>query len=136
MKHPATDPSQLKRNALSREIVVKRALAIADAEGLQAVTIRRVAKELGVTPMALYWHFKDKNELLGGMADLIFAEIELLGGDSKPATWREQFAQFLERTTRTLISHPAMATLMPAFNSWSYHAFNVMEEALSILRGA
>lgn len=65
MKHPATDPSQLKRNALSREIVVKRAIAIADAEGLQAVTIRRVAKELGVTPMALYWHFKDKNELLG-----------------------------------------------------------------------
>lgn len=70
------------------------------------------------------------------MADLIFAEIELLSGDSKPATWREQFAQFLERTTRTLIAHPAMATLMPAFNSWSYHAFNVMEEALSILRGA
>ncbi|MFL5761300.1 MAG: TetR/AcrR family transcriptional regulator [Thermomicrobiales bacterium] len=44
---------------------MKRALAIADSEGLQAVTIRRVAKELGVTPMALYWHFKDKNELLG-----------------------------------------------------------------------
>jgi AcrR family transcriptional regulator len=115
---------------------VRRALEIADDEGLEAVTIRRVAKELGVTPMALYWHFKDKNELLGAMADQIFAEIESLSEESKPATWQEQFAQFLERTTQTLIAHPATATLLPQFNSWSYHAFNVMEEAFGILREA
>ncbi len=113
-----------------------RALEIADDEGLEAVTIRRVAKELGVTPMALYWHFTDKEELLGAMAEQIFAEIESLDKESKPATWQEQFAQFLERTTRTLIVHPATATLLPKFNNWSYRGFNVMEEGFSILHGA
>src|SRR3954467_13565216 len=98
MKQSDARSVQVTREALSRERIVGRALVIADEEGLRAVTIRRVAKELGVTPMALYWHFKDKNELLGGMADQIFAEIESLNRESKPATWQEQFAQFLERT--------------------------------------
>ena len=46
--------------------MVGRAIALADAEGLDALTIRRLAQELGVTPMALYWHFRNKEELLAG----------------------------------------------------------------------
>src|SRR5437763_5942986 len=45
------------RPSLSREVVADRALALADTDGIDAVTIRRLATELGVTPMALYWHF-------------------------------------------------------------------------------
>src|SRR4028119_2254718 len=56
------------RVTLTPQAVVEGALALADAEGLGAVTIRRLAKELGVTPMALYWHFRSKDELLEGMA--------------------------------------------------------------------
>lgn len=52
-----------------------RALELADAEGIEAVTIRRLAQRLGVTPMALYWHFKNKDELLVGMFDAVFAQL-------------------------------------------------------------
>ena len=59
------------RTSLSREVVADRALVIADAEGIEAVTIRRLATELGVTPMALYWHFRTKEDLLAGLADRV-----------------------------------------------------------------
>ena len=45
--------------------MVDRGLALADANGLDELTIRRLAQDLGVTPMALYWHFRSKEELLG-----------------------------------------------------------------------
>src|SRR5690349_18471231 len=53
-------PTRATKERLSRETVTERALALADAEGIDAVTIRRLATDLGVTPMALYWHFQDK----------------------------------------------------------------------------
>ena len=46
---------------LTPQVIVERAIAMADAEGLEAVTIRKLASELGVTPMALYWHFRGIN---------------------------------------------------------------------------
>ena len=57
--------------------MVQRGLALADAEGLDAVTVRRLAAELGVTPMALYWHFRSKDDLLAGLADSVWAEIDV-----------------------------------------------------------
>ena len=58
-------------------MVADRALAIADAEGIEAVTIRRLATELGVTPMALYWHFRTKEDLLAGLADRVLDDLEV-----------------------------------------------------------
>ncbi len=57
---------------LSRESVVEHALDLADREGLDAVAIRRIAADFGVTPMALYWHFRNKDELLEAMGDKLF----------------------------------------------------------------
>ncbi|NED59553.1 TetR family transcriptional regulator, partial [Streptomyces sp. SID10244] len=54
---------------MNREAVVDRALEIADAEGLDAVSIRRMAQEFGVTPMALYWHFNNKDEMRAALGD-------------------------------------------------------------------
>jgi AcrR family transcriptional regulator len=62
--------AEAERTKLSRAAVVDRALWLADAEGVEALTIRRLAQELGVTPMALYWHFRNKEELIGrGLAE-------------------------------------------------------------------
>nr|BFE84159.1 hypothetical protein GCM10020093_067600 [Planobispora longispora] len=76
---------------LTREAVVERALQIGDAEGLAAVTIRRLAQELGVTPMALYWHFKNKEQLTVGMADHLIEgfviEEDGAPGRSSSARW-------------------------------------------------
>src|SRR5690348_12640763 len=54
---------QVAGEKLSKAAVAERALRLGDEEGVEAVTIRRLAQELGVTPMALYWHFKNKDDL-------------------------------------------------------------------------
>ena len=68
-------PRAAQRERLSREVVAARGLALADAEGLDALTVRRLAQDLGVTPMALYWHFADKDALLAGVADQLLQEV-------------------------------------------------------------
>ena len=62
---------------LTREAVVEVALDVADTEGLDKVTVRRLAQHFGVTPMALYWHVKNKDELLEAMGDQVFAGMRL-----------------------------------------------------------
>ena len=60
-------PDEGDRTRLSRAAVAERALALADSVGPEALTIRKLATDLGVTPMALYWHFRSKDELLVGV---------------------------------------------------------------------
>ncbi|MEU6414333.1 TetR/AcrR family transcriptional regulator C-terminal domain-containing protein [Microbispora sp. NPDC046933] len=60
---------------LSRRSLVEKAVELADAENLESVTVRRLAQELGVTPMALYWHVKSKDQLLVCLADHLLAEV-------------------------------------------------------------
>src|SRR5580704_14285830 len=63
------------KSELSRLAIVDRALEIADAEGRDAITIRRLAQDFGVTPMALYWHVANKDELLAAMGDRFFDHV-------------------------------------------------------------
>src|SRR5580698_1504707 len=69
------------RTRLSRPLVLQAAVALADADGLDGFSMRRLAQELGVVPMALYKHVANKDELLDGMVDIVFGEIELPSAD-------------------------------------------------------
>src|SRR5258707_15683849 len=80
----AAKTSETERTKLSRPAVVDRALALADRAGVDALTIRRLATELGVTPMALYWHFRSKEELIAGVADRIWGEIRTAVARPRP----------------------------------------------------
>jgi AcrR family transcriptional regulator len=111
--------------------VIESALALADAEGLEAVTIRRLAKELGVTPMALYWHFRSKDELLDGMAARIFEEIDPSVDAS--ATWQEQMRALLGSMLDALRAHPSSATLLSTRTASSEGSLRATEVALDIL---
>ena len=62
---------------LDRNAVLEAGLALADEAGLAAVTLRRLADRLAVTPMALYRHVAGKEDLLDGMADLLYAELDV-----------------------------------------------------------
>ena len=73
---------------LDPEKVVDSALTIADDEGPAAVTLRRLAQLHGVTPMALYRHFKDKDDLLAAMADRLLASVVL--PERTDERWDEQ----------------------------------------------
>src|SRR5947208_254282 len=61
---PRTASATASRSDLNRHAIVQRALTLMDTEGADAITIRRIAQEFGVTPMALYWHVANKDELL------------------------------------------------------------------------
>jgi TetR/AcrR family transcriptional regulator, tetracycline repressor protein len=128
-----TDDSQRPR--LSKAAVVERGLALADAEGLEAVTIRRLAAELGVTPMALYWHFRSKDELLTGLADRIWAEIDVqVDAD---ADWSAQLRSIMESLVHVLRIHPSASPLLISGEKRTSEAALVATEtALQILKRA
>jgi TetR/AcrR family transcriptional regulator, tetracycline repressor protein len=120
------------RGTLTPQTVVEGALVLADSEGLEAVTIRRLAKELGVTPMALYWHFRSKGELLDGMAARIFEEVDLSVDAS--ARWQEQLRALLGSVLGVLRAHPSSAILLSTRTSSSEGSLRATEVVLDILR--
>src|SRR6516162_9394886 len=105
---PARDEGE--RTRLTRAAVVDRALRLADADGMDALTIRKLAGELGVTPMALYWHFRSKDELLEGLAERVWSEIDIAVDRSAP--WPAQLRGLLESLLQVLRAHPAAPQLL------------------------
>jgi TetR/AcrR family transcriptional regulator, tetracycline repressor protein len=123
--------SATNRVTLTPQTVVERALVLADSEGLEAVTIRRLAKELGVTPMALYWHFRSKDELLDGMAARLFEEIDLSVDAS--ARWQDQLRALLGSMLGVLRAHPFSAILLSTRTASSEGSLRATEVVLDIL---
>src|SRR5437016_8507653 len=80
-----TQETPPKRTPLNRQRVLRAAIALADERGAQELTMRKLAKELGVEAMSLYNHVANKDDLLDGMIDIVFGEIEppAPGGDWK-----------------------------------------------------
>jgi AcrR family transcriptional regulator len=74
-------PSPTRRTPLSKERVLAAALDLADADGIDALSMRRLAQELGVEAMSLYNHVANKGEILDGIVDLAVSEIELPSGE-------------------------------------------------------
>ena len=120
------------KRQLTPGMVVGRALALADAGGLGGVTIRRLAGELGVTPMALYWHFRNKDELLDAMMASIFSDVDPALDES--AGWQEQFRALMDSLAGSLRAHPGIAPLFATRTNSSEGSLRVTEVALDILR--
>ena len=123
-----------ERARLSQRTVTDAALKLADADGLDALTIRKLAQHLGVTPMALYWHFRSKEDLLEGMADQVWGEIDVNIDPAAP--WWAQLQGLLESLVSLLRAHPAAAQLLLKTEKRSEAALRATELTLEILRGA
>ncbi|MGD7732157.1 TetR/AcrR family transcriptional regulator [Propionibacteriaceae bacterium G57] len=93
------------RAPLDRARVLTTAVRLADAEGLGAVTMRRLADELAVTPMALYKHVADKEDLLTGMVDAVVDDMAV-PGVAHPDDWRDNIRAALHRSRLVLGRHP------------------------------
>ena len=94
-----------RKPAHTRERIAEAALTIADAEGYPAVTMRRVASELGAGTMTLYHYVGNKDELIALMDDAIMAEL-IVPADELADDWRESFAQIARRSYGTFLRHP------------------------------
>jgi AcrR family transcriptional regulator len=104
-----TDPSPAPRMPLSRERVLRAAVALADRDGVGSLSMRRLAKELGVEAMSLYHHVASKHALLDGMVDLVFGEIDLPTGGSD---WKAAMRQRAISARQVLSRHPWAIALM------------------------
>src|ERR1700759_5461262 len=91
------------RKPLSRERVLEAAVAPADEAGLEAVSMRNLAQELGVVPMALYKHVANKDQLIDGMVDVVVGEIDPPVPDTD---WQSAVRQLIISGRRVLLRHP------------------------------
>jgi AcrR family transcriptional regulator len=87
----------VRRAGYTRDQIAKAALAIADAEGFDAVSMRRVAAELGAGTMTLYHYVRNKDELIDLMDDAMMAEV-IVPDDELPSNWREALAEIARRS--------------------------------------
>jgi TetR/AcrR family tetracycline transcriptional repressor len=95
---------------LNPALVVERALAIVDAEGLDALTVRKVADEFGVTPMALYWHFSNKDALLEAVGDAVIAGLRAPASD---LGLEEYLREAMTSLVDAMRAHPNATPLVP-----------------------
>ena len=94
---------QPPRPPLSRERVLQAAVALADEAGIDAVSMRRLAQDLGVVPMALYKHVANKDELLDGMVDVIVGEID---PPADGTDWKDAIRRRVLSARQSLLRHP------------------------------
>ncbi|MFB7943699.1 TetR/AcrR family transcriptional regulator [Kitasatospora phosalacinea] len=107
------DPAPAPRQTLTPRRIATTAVAVADAEGLDAITMRRLATELGVVPMAAYRYVSGKDDVLELMVDLAYEELHAEVGPEAGAGWRESLRDFALRTRDLVLRHPWLAQLPP-----------------------
>jgi len=117
---------------LSREAVIDHALTVADLDGLGAVSIRRIAQDFGVTPMALYWHVKNKEELLAAMGDRILEVIDVPAPNGTPGI--DELRPLLTVLVDALRRHPGCTELALTRILQCDTGQVLSERALNILR--
>ena len=122
------------KERLSRETLAAGALALADREGIEAVTIRRLATDNSVTPMALYWHFKDKDAVLDGIAEQIYASVVLPEPTEQP--WDVQLRAVLQAVLAAIRPHPLAADLLAPRVMKSEAGLILAERVIGMLRNA
>jgi AcrR family transcriptional regulator len=104
-----TQQTNTRRTPLSKPRVLEAAVALADETGIDGFGMRRLAQELGVVPMALYKHVTNKDELLNGMIDIVFSEIEAPSGD---LDWKSALRRRALSTREALRRHSWAIGLM------------------------
>lgn len=114
---------------LNKAAIAAAALAIADAEGFRAVSMRRIAQELGVGTMSLYYYAKSKAELISAMDDALMAEVLV---PTLPEDWRAGLTAIAIRTRDVFVRHPwalsSMQSAPPGINAMLH-----MEQCLEAL---
>ncbi|RDI63070.1 TetR/AcrR family transcriptional regulator [Nocardia pseudobrasiliensis] len=116
---------------LSVDVVVDAALTLLQSEGLQAVTMRKVAAALDTGPSSLYVYVSGREGLIQAMQQRVFATVELETPD--PTRWREQLHALLERVRRALVTHPGIATTLMAEAPATDASLQLVENQLGIL---
>ncbi|MEY9967133.1 AcrR family transcriptional regulator [Streptacidiphilus sp. MAP12-16] len=127
------EPRTPKRRTLSREAIVEVALGIVDAEGLEALSMRRIAQELNTGPASLYAHVSNKEQLVELLLDRAYRDLRHPFPD--PEQWRTQAKEFLRQWRDNLVAHGDLARAAMQSNiPTTPHALDAAESMLALLR--
>lgn len=118
---------------LSRESIVAAALELVDDDGLEALTVRRLAERMGVTMMAMYWHVRDKAQLLDLVGEALLAEIDL---PERTEDWQSDLRALLMEARSALRRHPNAASLAFGRARYGPSGLALFERLLAILTDA
>jgi TetR/AcrR family transcriptional regulator, tetracycline repressor protein len=122
-----------RARTLSRDKIVEAALDLIDHNGAGAVTMRGLAQVLGVTPMALYNHFGNKDELLRGVAEHVIESAEFDGGQAK---WDDRLRHCFHTLRRICLQHPGLPAMLEIEGAAPASVFRPMDVAMTALRAA
>jgi AcrR family transcriptional regulator len=133
MKTDQPETASEARAPLSRERVLAAAIELADGSGIEFLSMRKLAQQLGVEAMSLYHYFGKKDELLGGMIDVVFSEMELPSTDGD---WRSDMRRCAISAKDTLLRHAWAAPLLGSLTGPSPRRLVWMNAVLGRLRDA
>ena len=102
-------PTPRPRIPLTRERVLRAALALADEGGIESLTMRKLGQELGVEAMSLYNHVENKDDIVDGIIDLVLGEIEVPSGD---ADWKSEIRRTAISSHDVFLRHRWACSLM------------------------
>jgi AcrR family transcriptional regulator len=125
------DGNAQPRAPLSRERVLRAAVALADEGGADALSMRKIAQELGVVPMALYKHVSNKDELLDGMVDVVVGEID---PPPRGTDWKTAIRQRVLAARRALLGHPWASRVIESRTSPTPAVLQYMDSMIGIFR--
>nr|KEP22749.1 TetR family transcriptional regulator [Georgenia sp. SUBG003] len=121
-----------RRAPLSRDRVLRAAVALADEEGIEALSMRHLAQRLGVVPMALYKHVAGKEELLDGMVDVVVSEID---PPLEAAGWRTAVRERVLSARRVLLRHAWARPVIETRTGASPVVLDHMDSLVAMFRG-
>src|SRR3979411_1817446 len=137
LSRPMAHLDQSKHRGLTRDAIVRRALKIGEAEGLDAVSLRRLASEFGVTPMALYRHVRGKQDLINAMAELAIEGLDLTVGFQASMSWTDKVRRAMLNFRDQIDERPLALQLQVAYSGDNLSAFwRPVEDLLGTLLSA
>jgi AcrR family transcriptional regulator len=122
-----------ERTRLSRERVLSAAVAVADTGGLSSLTIRSLAQKLGVKPMSVYYHVANKDEILDGIVDFVFSQIEL---PNTTGDWRAEIHRRAMSARQVLRRHSWAIALMESRTTPGPATLRHHDRVIATLRAA
>lgn len=122
-----------RRPLLSHDRIVTTALRLVDAEGLEALSTRRLAAELGVSGPSLYNHFATKDDLLDAVADAVVGEVDLSMFDRAGAEWRTALRDWARSYRAALAAHPHVVPVLAQGPGRRPHALRLADAVFGAL---
>ena len=124
-------PSARVQQSLSRERLLVAAIALADRDGIESLSMRKLAQQLGFDPMSLYNHVRSKEDLLDGIADTVVGEIRPTILD---ADWKASMRQTILEARGTLLRHPWAPTVIESRREPGPATMRYVDTVVGILR--